>query len=328
MIENFTPPAYQNGETISAPELDNVFTAIHSVLEQIIEETPSTYAEQAAESAAAAAASAEAAASYEFTDPEVTGSITFAGTGNFIEGDFSNATEALRVKFRTTIENGNTFVGVVPNGSGSAAHSKYYSSSDTGNSSTLLVGTSDNNASIVVGKTGAGAYLPLNIYVAAVLALQFSDIDGTPKVQQGIRFGNTNVAASDVLNWHERGTFTPSVSGFSSAGVATYFNRIGRYRRFGNKVEIHIYLSWSAHTGLGDIYVDGLPFTALSATISALAVHYSGLNLGAGKQLSAAVSGNFNMVNFYACDPAGGSTIGVPMDSSVAYLSVNGTYEV
>lgn len=327
MIENFTPPDYENGETISAPELKQVFAAVHSVLEQIIEETPSTYAEAAAASAEAAAASAAEAASYEFTDPTVTGSITFAGNGNFIEGDFSNATENLRVKFRTTIENGNTFVGITPNGTGSAANVKCYSSSDVVNASTIQVGVDSSNAIIAVNKTGAGAYLPLNIYVGAVLGMQFSSADGRPKAMQGMRFGNTNAGVSDVLDWHEKGVFTPYTAGVSSAGVGTYVNQIGRYRRLGNKTDILIYIAWSAHTGTGDMQIRGLPFVSISGSVATLAVHYGNLAVGAGKQLSAAIGGNGSMIDLYACDPAGGITANIPVDASISYLAIAGSYE-
>ena len=63
----------------------------------------------------------------------------------------------------------------------------------------------------------------------------------------------------------ESGTFTPSITGTSTAGEATYAYRIGKYYKIGKLVHIEIYLSWTAHTGTGNMEIYGLPFPVASS---------------------------------------------------------------
>jgi uncharacterized membrane protein len=64
-----------------------------------------------------------------------------------------------------------------------------------------------------------------------------------------------------LLNDYEEGTFTPVIKGLTSAGTGTYSVQAGSYTKVGNRVLFTIYLSWSAHTGTGNMVVDSLPFT-------------------------------------------------------------------
>ena len=82
----------------------------------------------------------------------------------------------------------------------------------------------------------------------------------------GITF-NGDTAAANALSDYEQGTWTPVLVGSSSAGTATFVSGPnGTYTKIGNQVTV--YFSWdiSAHTGTGALRVNGLPFTASSAT--------------------------------------------------------------
>lgn len=72
----------------------------------------------------------------------------------------------------------------------------------------------------------------------------------------GVSFdGGTNVLdlfVNDVL-------FTPSIVGRTSAGTASYSEQVGRYSRIGNLIIATVNLSWSGHTGTGDMLVAGFP---------------------------------------------------------------------
>jgi hypothetical protein len=87
---------------------------------------------------------------------------------------------------------------------------------------------------------------------------------GILQLKSGITFPATAVAASDAntLDDYEEGTFTPTVSGGSTAGSGTYSSQVGKYVKIGGKVFVEVALVWSAHTGTGNMFLTGLPFTS------------------------------------------------------------------
>jgi hypothetical protein len=62
-------------------------------------------------------------------------------------------------------------------------------------------------------------------------------------------------------------TFTPTVSGTSTAGSFTYVNRVGRYTRIGDTVFVQIYVNISGVSvaAAGSTQITGLPYTAIGA---------------------------------------------------------------
>lgn len=146
---------------------------------------------------------------------------------------------------------------------------------------------------------------------------------------------NTNTpphASWDSLTFgsgYVSGQFTPTVSGTSTAGAATYTERAGSYVRVGDVMHIQISLAWSAHTGTGNIQISGLPEPTQASTYgyAAFSVIYSGLMVGSGLQLGASFeTDNSTTIRLYACDPAGGAIASVAMDTSVTRLVISGTY--
>jgi len=106
------------------------------------------------------------AAAGAFTSLSDSGNLTFTGTGNRITGDFSNATIANRVVFQTSTTNSNTFLSVLPTGTGSGTFTEYYQNgTDPANSSVLQVGLAGGAAVTRINSTitGTGTYLPLTM---------------------------------------------------------------------------------------------------------------------------------------------------------------------
>ena len=94
----------------------------------------------------------------------------------------------------------------------------------------------------------------------------------------GITFPATQVASTDpnTLDDYEEGTWTPAIAGTTLAGAGTYSVQVGRYTKIGNKVTAHFNLTWSAHTGTGNMLISGLPFTSANVTnLSPAAVAYA-----------------------------------------------------
>lgn len=117
------------------------------------------------------------------------------------------------------------------------------------------------------------------------------------------------------------GTFTPIVQGTTTAGSGTYTGQTGTYQIDGKWVLFDIAVSWTAHTGTGNIIVTGLPFTnqGIYAPVSIMAdlLTYSG-------QLVAAVYPNAAYVYLFS-QASGASLTAIPMDTS-ANVWIAGTY--
>jgi len=80
---------------------------------------------------------------------------------------------------------------------------------------------------------------------------------------QGIDFSATpGTGTSELLADYEEGTWTPTVDGSTTAGAATYSEQAGSYTKIGNRLLFSAYISWSAHTGSGNMRINGLPFAA------------------------------------------------------------------
>ena len=89
---------------------------------------------------------------------------------------------------------------------------------------------------------------------------------GILQLSSGITFPATQVAATDAntLDDYEEGSFTPTIVGATLAGTGTYTTQVGRYTKVGNMVHVALEVTWTAHTGTGNMRVAGLPFTSSS----------------------------------------------------------------
>ena len=147
---------------------------------------------------------------------------------------------------------------------------------------------------------------------------------------KGINFtANTPAAGmtSQLLNWYEEGTFTPTITGFSSPGVGTYTTQLGCYTRVGNVVNFSITITQTAHTGTGVMIVNGLPFTigGPSGSIYAASARSSNLTLTALNVLQVALAVGSTNFAFEQVPVGGGSAANVSMDAAFD-LAITGSY--
>ena len=155
---------------------------------------------------------------------------------------------------------------------------------------------------------------------------------GAVQLSAGVGFPATQVASADVntLDDYEEGTFTPTTLGSTLAGVGVYLIQKGNYTKVGNLVFFNIYVGTSAHTGTGDMYVGGLPFTS-----NGTANQFSSVTLGQTNNLAMSASNvataiivnNSTQINIQQYPAGGGTVYPVPFDS-VCYIMVSGTYMV
>ncbi|NBW12532.1 MAG: hypothetical protein EBR82_31350, partial [Caulobacteraceae bacterium] len=94
-----------------------------------------------------------------------TGNLTFSSTAQRITGDFSNATVANRLMFQGSTTNATTFVGLIPNGTGTTSSINCFGVNDPTNASFIRLlqnGTSDSQIRSDI--TGTGSYVPMIFY--------------------------------------------------------------------------------------------------------------------------------------------------------------------
>lgn len=106
----------------------------------------------------------------ETNNPSTTGTLThsgdivLSGSGKRITGDFSNATLANRVIFQTSTANGQTSIGVLPNGTSTSTNLSLFGGADTANASIAQIVNTGDESSFRSNVTGTGTYLPMTFY--------------------------------------------------------------------------------------------------------------------------------------------------------------------
>jgi len=144
----------------------------------------------------------------------------------------------------------------------------------------------------------------------------------------GFTFSNIASSGTNTLDWYEEGSFTPVAKGTSSDGAGTYSVQFGKFTRIGNRVDFVLNLAWNAHTGTGNIFLDGLPYTSNNGGLYPCAGVSNGLALTAANILQYEVGQGTKTILISQYSPTAGTSIDVPIDSSVTALHVSGVYFV
>lgn len=163
-------------------------------------------------------------------------------------------------------------------------------------------------------------------------------IQGT--AAKGVNFtANTPAAGmtSQLLNWYEQGTFTPTITCATVGNLSvTYSTQVGRYTRIGNRVMFNASIVTSAFThttASGGLRLGGLPFTANSTGVNypVMSLWFSGVTKVGYTQLAPYPDPgtNFLLVN---ASGSGVSSTGVlitdlPTGGSVVMI-YSGHYEI
>jgi hypothetical protein len=101
--------------------------------------------------------------------------------------------------------------------------------------------------------------------VATGQVLASGGVSANPAFTASPTVTSITFGAGTALSTYAEGTFTPTISGASTAGTTTYSGSPqGTYRKIGNIVYFNLAVSWTNATGTGVVQVGGLPFTAKS----------------------------------------------------------------
>jgi hypothetical protein len=152
----------------------------------------------------------------------------------------------------------------------------------------------------------------------------------TPIVVQNIlvsnndlKYNGTNIAISNTSGVEgARISFTPTIQGTTTAGTGTYSSQSGSYVKNGNIVTFEFEITWTAHTGTGNIIVAGLPYSAANGEPQSVG-WCSANNLTITGQASLLILQNQTNSYLYAIN--NGTAGAVPMDTA-ASLRCTGSY--
>lgn len=135
---------------------------------------------------------------------------------------------------------------------------------------------------------------------------------------------NTHVLVSDG---YVEGTFTPTLSGATTAGAGTYTVRVGRYTRVGNRCFFNINMTWTAHTGTGTMIITGFPFSTdnTANNNSTVSVWSDNLTFGAGTLSGYFATGSTTFTPTLLV--SGGASNAISMDVTGSII-MTGSYEI
>jgi hypothetical protein len=199
------------------------------------------------------------------------------------------------------------------------------------NGTTSLVLYSSNASGVIKFATNTTERMRIPAAGGVQAVTTISVGNATPSTSgAGITFPATQSASSDAntLDDYEEGTWTPTIIGTTTAGTGTYTTQTGSYTKIGNQVTLHLTLTWTAHTGTGNMRISGLPFTVGSYLSAGSVGLCDAISLTASNSLavySLTAEARLALVQ----NPTGGGTAaGVPMDTSAGPLVISITYTV
>ena len=225
------------------------------------------------------------------------GNLSFSGTAQRITGEMSTATVANRVMFQTSTVNSATNVHSIPNGTSAISGMNSFNNSDPTNASLVGFVITASEGRFQSAQTGTGTYLPMTFFTNGAERARIDTagditfktgnlIQGT--AAKGINFtANTPAAGmtSQLLNWYEEGTWTPTLSGSGTAGTYQLATASGWYTRVGRSITVIFNVQLAAVVtggGTGFAVLGGLPFNTATTNAAAGAVTLGGVNYTAG----------------------------------------------
>jgi hypothetical protein len=227
--------------------------------------------------------------------PTFGGNFDFSSATTRITGDFANATVTSRVFFKSRNTNGNTFVGAIPDGTGSQAGFYSYGASDPTNGSwggILTVGTTE--VRVESSRSGSGTWAPMNFYTGGASRMSIA-ADGTVTAEStpAIKDATKKVAnmeavdrlrslmpstTSGTLVLTDRGARVPVTAGitvpasiFAADDVVTIYNNSASAITITQGASLTMYNSGTAGTGNRTLGPRGMATVVFhSATVCAI----------------------------------------------------------
>lgn len=163
------------------------------------------------------------------------------------------------------------------------------------------------------------------------IALGTSAIRFSNCYTNGVGFPATQVASADAntLDDYERGSFTPTIVGGTTAGTGTYTTQTGFYIKVGRFVYVNIWIVITAHDGTGQIQITGLPYASASVANGGIMQLQIRTTQGVGSGLIPVMNteaGGNTYLKFSAYNPSSGGLSSVNVANGSYSYNVTGTY--
>jgi hypothetical protein len=135
---------------------------------------------------------------------------------------------------------------------------------------------------------------------------------------KGIDFDPAGGGAANLLDDYEEGTWTPVVQGATSAGSGSYSYQAGNYTKVGNLVVAVGRVTYTDHTGTGNMQLGGLPFTATNtgSMEPPCVIHSDNIALSANNIMVATVKRNDSYIELLQVPTGGGARTVITVDNA------------
>ena len=173
-------------------------------------------------------------------------------------------------------------------------------------------------------------YLPGQWYISGKLQLANGSTIATPSASPALFakvavFQNIAESFPTALDWYEEGTWVPVIQGTVSTGTATYTVSTGTFTRIGQMIAYQARVNWNGHTGLGNMQLGGLPYSALGGSGINPPGTVIGNSVTFAAHLGVLINNGAKNANFYTFS-TGASISSLPMQAGPAELLISGTY--
>ena len=138
---------------------------------------------------------------------------------------------------------------------------------------------------------------------------------------KGIDFSATTEGSgtmtSELLADYEEGTWTPTITGDSTAGTASYTTQTGAYTKIGRQVTVSCRVAWNSANGTGVMQISGLPFTTTSITNHVAQILPLSMAVGDITYVAGYLAGATTNVQFYKYAAGTGTSISVEASGEI-----------
>jgi hypothetical protein len=156
-------------------------------------------------------------------------------------------------------------------------------------------------------------------------------VGGVKTFSEGIKFDDAG--GQSTCNYFVEGSWpvSPVVEGSSTSGTGTSATGVGRYTRIGNTVFFTAYVTYTTHTGTGNLQIGDLPFTPAASAFYGVSVYTDRINTTAGIGMSALIGNSSTKIRLYSLrddDTPLDITMADNSDAQTHAIAVSGWYQV
>lgn len=190
---------------------------------------------------------------------------------------------------------------------------------------TILTPVCESNAGYGLYTTAEWGYIGSNIVVGGDIEANTAGNVYEAVVGQTLFYG-VSVQGKVWDNTTNIRSFTPAITGASSAGTCTYTQQKGSYQIVGSVVHFQIHLAWTGHTGSGQAYIN-LPVAAYASNpvqqFIPVDVVSSGITLASGAQYQLIINTAGNRLQAYQTNAG---VLGALSVGASGELYISGSY--